>query len=350
MNNKPRKSTGGSRYFLKNFGAVTPLTAATVYLPLFSILAFFCALNVSAAEVDWNKVEARTIKIFYHGVASWEFMKGKDHGIGATPVKTLKKTCADCHVGKTGEYDINADQIISGELKKSKSKKRFEPRPVPGAPGFKDVALQVAYDAEKLYMRFQWRGSGASVIDPSLAKDDKAGPIPVQLNVQIADKLKSFRNYGCFISCHDDQLEMPANRGEYIKLYAYYTRNKDGKLKPQEKLDGYLAKGQFIDLWIAAYGDTEVNTADMYILHDRLEDQNDLSATGSFEDGTYTIAITRKLATGDPRDIVFTDGNAFSIGISIHDNPYQDRGRKHYVSLPVSIGLATAADISAHKL
>lgn len=323
-----------------NFLNTRPITN---YLPLFLLLIFLCTSSTNAAEIDWGKVETRNIKVFYPGVASWEFMKDKDHGTGAPTVKTMKKTCADCHVGKTGEYDINADQIITGELKKSKSKKPLEPQPLAGASGFKDVALQVAYDAENIYMRFQWQGSGASVTDPSLAKDDKAD----RISVQIADKIKTFRNYGCFITCHDDQKDMPASRGEETKLYGYYTRSKDGKLKPQDKLDGYLSKGQFMDLWIAAFEGTEVNTADMYILQDRLEDQNDLVATGNFENGTYTVVITRKLTTGDIGDITLTEGAAFSIGIAIHDN--KQKGRKHYVSFPVSIGLSTAADIAAQK-
>jgi len=315
-----------------------------VYLTSLLILIFSCTSSVAAEEVDWGTIEAKTIKVFYPGQSSWQFMKGKDHGTGGPPVKTMKKSCAACHVGKTGEYDINADQIISGELKKVKTKKPLEPQPLSGMPGFKDVEFQTAYDAENIYMRFQWQGSGASVADPSLAQDDKAD----RISVQIADKIKSFRDYGCFVTCHDDQEDMPKNRGEDVKLYGYYTRSK-GEIKPQEKLDGYYSKGQFIDLWIASFEGTEVKTDDEYILQDRIDDdQNDLSATGSFEGGQYTVVITRKLSTGDAADIELLDGKAFSIGVAIHDN--KNTGRKHYTSFPVSIGLSTAADISAQKL
>ncbi|MEE9552023.1 MAG: ethylbenzene dehydrogenase-related protein, partial [Gammaproteobacteria bacterium] len=180
-------------------------------------LIFICTLNVNAGDVDWGTVETKTIKVFYPGVASWEFMKDKDHGTGAPPVKTMKKACVDCHVGKSGEYDINADKIISGELKKTKSGEPFEPEPITGAKGFKEVALQAAYDAENIYLRLQWKGSGASVADPSLAKDGKAD----RVSVQIANKIKSFNNYGCFVSCHDDQAGMPGNSGDNVKLYGY---------------------------------------------------------------------------------------------------------------------------------
>jgi len=305
-------------------------------------LACLGVANANAGEVDWGQVEGKAIKVFYPGVASWDFVTDEDHGTGATPVKTLKKACAECHVSKTGEYDINADKIIAGELNKVKSGDPFEPKPLAGMPGFKEVEVKAAYDAENFYLRLQWQGSGASVAEPSLAKEDKAD----RVSVQISDKIKSFKDYGCFIACHNDQTGMPENRGEKVKLYSYYTRA-EGQLKPQDKLDEYLSKGQFLDLWTAAFAGSEVKTSDGYVLQDRLEDQNDLAAKGGFEGGKYTVVITRKLATGDPKDIVLKDGSAFSAGISIHDN--RNTGRQHYVSFPVSIGLSATADISAKK-
>ena len=90
-----------------------------------------------------------------------------------------------------------------------------------------------------------------------------------------------------------------------------------------------------------------MKTEDQYVLESRHEDQNDLTATGSFKGGIYTVVITRKLSTGDKGDIALIDGKAFSIGISVHDN--KNKGRKHYTSFPVSIGLSASGDVSAKK-
>ena len=314
-----------------------------ILLTLVMILISFCwASHVNAAEINWGNIETKTVTAFYPGVASWDFMKDKNHGTGAAPVKTTKKTCAACHISKTGEFDINADKIISGELNMAASKKPLEPKPIPGMSGFKEVKLQAAYDAKNIYLRFQWTSAGSSVSDPSLLKDE----LMDRISIQISDKIKTFRNYGCFITCHSNQTGMPENRGSEINLYGYYSRSK-GKLKPQETLDGYLAKGQFIDLWIASFVGNKIIVSDQYILSDRVEDQNDLQATGNFKDGQYTLLISRKLSTADPKDIEFKDGGAFSIGIAIHDN--QNKGRKHYTSFPVSIGLSSPADINAQK-
>src|SRR3990172_9171421 len=211
---------------------------AAVVIPI--LILALSNLAATAAEVDWTKVETKNIKVFYPGVTSWEFLGDQDHGTGAAPVKTLKKACAECHVGDTGEYDINADKIIGGELKRAKSKQVLEPEGLAGAKGFKDVALQVAYDADNLYLRSQWPGSGASVADPALAEDDKAD----RISFQIADKIKTFGMYGCYITCHDDEEDMPENRGNEVTLYGYYTRDKDGSVKDQPTLDAYMAKGQ----------------------------------------------------------------------------------------------------------
>src|SRR3989304_2058754 len=128
----------------------------------------FIPSTTPAAEVDWAKVDAATVKVFYPGVASWEFLRTKDHGRGASVVRKNEKSCADCHVGKDGGYDIKADQIISGVLKTAESKLPFEPQPIAGATGFKDLKLQAAYDGENIHLRIQWQGSGASVGNPAI--------------------------------------------------------------------------------------------------------------------------------------------------------------------------------------
>lgn len=305
---------------------------AITYLPLLFLLILFCISNVKAADIDWGQVDTKTIKVFYPGVASWDFLRDKDHGTGGNVVKKQEKACADCHISKDGSYDIKSDKIISGELKKVASGDPLEPEPLAGMPGFKDVAVQVAYDAENIYLRLQWPGSGKSTSEEDADR----------VSIQIADKIKSFKLFGCFISCHDDQSGMPENRGEKVKLYGYYAKGKS-----QAKLDGYLSKGQFIDLWEISFVGSEVKTEDYYVLDSRIEDKDDLTASGSFEGGKYTVVITRKLTTGDKGDIDLKDGKAFSAGIAIHDN--KNKGRKHYTAFPILIGLSTSGDISAKK-
>ena len=307
------------------------------------MLAFLSPSVSMAADVDWSKVAVKQVKVFYPGQASWDFLRDQDHGTGAAPVKTIKKACVECHVGETGEYDINSNKIITGELNKAKSGDPLEPDGMAGAEGFKDVSMQAAYDADNIYLRFQWGGSGASVADASLG-EEKAD----RISIQIANKIKTFGMYGCYITCHDDEDDMPNHRGAEVTLYGYYTRGKDGSVKDQGTLDGYLSKGQFIDLLEASFVGSEVKSEDMHVLDKRHEDNNDVTAAGGFDNGTYTVVITRKLSTGDKNDIALADGEAFDMAIAIHDN--KNHGRKHFTSFPLSIGLSTSADVTAQKL
>jgi len=333
MNSIPGHFAINQPGFLENMRVVNAKILQTLIFPLFLITAAFCIPGASAGEPDWGQVPATTLKTFYPGVASWDFMTGKDHGTGGNVVKKQEKSCADCHVGKDGAYDIKSDKIITGELKKVASGEPLEPEPLSGMPGFKDISVQAAYDAENIYLRIQWPGTGASS-----AKEEDAD----RVSIQISDKIKTFNLYGCYISCHDDQTGMPENRGEEKKLYGYYAAD-----KPQDKLDEYLSKGQFIDTWVVYFLGNEVKAEDEYVLESRHEDKNDLTATGGFEGGKYTVVITRKLATGDKGDIGLKDGKAFSASIAIHDN--KNKGRKHYTAFPITIGLSAGGDVSAKK-
>lgn len=319
--------------------------AMVLHLFIFSILTVIIPIGVAANEIDWSGIEALHTTAFYPGVASWEFLRGEDHGKGAVPVRAMKKTCADCHVGKNGKYYINADRIITGEQKKSISKVPFEPQPVPDASGFKNISIKAAHDAENIYLRFQW--PGAAPIQSSDREDAAARSQFSSINVQLGNKIGSFRKFGCFITCHDNQTGMPEAGGEHIRLYAYYTRS-GGNKKPQNVLDQYLANGQFIDLWRINYVQGMVNTEDFHILHDRLHDKNDLVAEGNYTNGIFTVVVTRRLSTGDVGDIRLGVEETFTIGISIHEN--LNRGRRHYTTFPISVGISAPADITAERL
>ena len=61
-------------------------------LTLILLVLLSWTLNTRAAQdIDWTQIEGKTIKVFYPGVASWEFVRGDDHGTGAAPVRTFKK-------------------------------------------------------------------------------------------------------------------------------------------------------------------------------------------------------------------------------------------------------------------
>ena len=306
------------------------------------VLILLFTNQIMAEEIDWSQVDKFTTTAFYPGVASWEFLRGEDHGKGAVPVRTLKKSCADCHIDQSGNYDINTDGIISGELKKSVSGAPLEPMPIPGTGGFRKVTVQAVHDMENLYLRIGWAGPENTPVSATGSAQQGFASV----NLQLSRNVGSFRKYGCFIACHDDQVNMPDDKGNNTRLYTYFTRA-DGKLKPQQVLDQYLERGQFLDLWRVNIINDHVTTEDFHILADRSHDKNDLSATGEYKDGEYSVVMSRKLSTGDDRDIELRPGETFTIGIAIHDHLH--RGRRHFTTFPLSVGISKSADITAAR-
>jgi len=76
----------------------------------------------------------------------------------------------------------------------------------------------------------------------------------------------------------------------------------------------------------------------------------DVHAKGSWEDGTYTVLLQRKLDTGHPDDdIALKAGGVYTFGFSIHDDAAGKRA--HLVSFPVSVSIGPGeADIQAATL
>lgn len=329
-----------------------------------TVIMFFLILLpiVVCAEVDWGIVAANKVPMFYPGMTSWEFLVGPDHSTGANAVAKGEKSCQDCHV-KEGRFDIFADDIIKGKLRIKGSNTPFEPEPLKGLPGFKDLEVQAAYDATDFYLRLKWPSlEGASFKDPSLDAKGLSDRIAIQFN----GNLKAFNKNGCFMTCHNDAAHMQDSPSEDevsanpfyekqkrkdVRLYAYFTRTKGwAGLRPEQDMEKYLKAGGFMDLWVAGFKGQDVVISDESVFYDRIKDSSqDITAQGGWQDGFYTLVISRKLKTQDQMDIQLLDGKTFTIGLAVYDN--KNGNRKHYVTFPVSVSLGTGqADITAVKI
>lgn len=324
----------------------------------FALVFALSGLSFSAAP-DWDAADSKKVTLFYPGTASWEFLNSPDHGLGARVIKDAKKACIKCHISETGDYDIRAEEIASGSLKMKKSGKIFEPEPMENKKGFIDATVQAAYDSEYLYLKVEWASSGESARNESIAKD-KLDRLSVQLNKGNA----FFRNYGCFVTCHNDLRFMPESPSkdevkknpyysaldrDSVKLYAFYTRNEGwGKIKDKKELASIKEDG-FIDLWEAELKGQKTSTEDAWVFEDRQKDaKDDLKADAGWKNNKYSVVIKRKLKTNDDKDVSLSDGDTFSIGVAIHDNGA--KFREHYVTFPFSIGLGAEGDLRAQKV
>ena len=182
------------------------------------------AMAADPAKIDWSKVPASTVTLFYPGQSSYEWVRGGTHP-GAAVVKT-NQACIMCHAGK--EKAMGDKLVKSGPL---------EPTPVKGKNGSVDLKVQVAYDAKNAYFRYQWKTHGKAGIEypyyrfdgkewkvyggPRLDKAVQEGKQPAiyedRLTMMLDDgKVPDFAQQGCWLTCHDGSRDMPGvkSKGE----------------------------------------------------------------------------------------------------------------------------------------
>ncbi len=176
------------------------------------------AMAAEPADIDWSNVPINSVKLFYPGQSSYQWMRGPEHK------RAQKKTaqgdsCISCHEDE--EQEIGA-LIVSGE--------RLEPHPIAGKQAVIDLAVQAAHDEENLYFRFQWAtrnpypgtahphwrfegGEWKALGWPRLHKKVWGEGEPAiyedRLSMMIDDgSVPMFAEQGCWLTCHDGMRDM----------------------------------------------------------------------------------------------------------------------------------------------
>jgi cytochrome c-type protein NapC len=297
------------------------------------------------------------ITLFYPGQASMEWnLKGSDHGGKRAFVSGDR--CFECHEDE--EEDIG-DLIVTGE--------KAELTPIPGKRGSIPVQVQAAHDTDNLYLRFQWQeGEHAPVPFVDGGKMDPDNPIKlaIMLSTDNEDdpKVEYAERAGCWQSCHHDANYMPDQPDEAIlktsplaqrldlgKGFTKYLKEsrseieiegKGGKkrggwdkLKDEAEIQAALENGSFMDLWRYKSGSGE--SEDGYILAERvMTGGQGVNFSGSLNDGTWTVEMTRKLTSDKPGDISMSLDEWYNFGFAIHDD--YSSSRFHHVSLGLKLG------------
>jgi hypothetical protein len=185
-----------------------------------------CALLISAGNagaasiesIDWSRVPARTITLFYPAQSTFQWLRSPDHA-GAKAVSS-GAACTACHNGQ--EEKLGNSLVKGGKL---------EPTPPTGKDGVKQLNVQVAYDSESAYFRFQWRTKNSYPGEaypmyrfngkewilysgPRLDKKIASGAEPAvyedRLSMMIDDgKVPGYAAQGCWLTCHDGSRDAP---------------------------------------------------------------------------------------------------------------------------------------------
>jgi len=258
----------------------------------------------AAPPADWSSIPVKTIKLFYPGQSTYDWLVTPDHKKGDRQV-LQGKSCVSCHEGD--EADMG-NKIVAG--------KNLEPTPIPGKKGTLDLAVQAAHDADSVYFRFQWKsqmnregrmhdymrfdGKEWTFYGGHRAKEAvREGKQPPlyedRLAIMLDDgKVPLYAQQGCWLTCHDGMRDAPKEaKKDEVGAHPYF--GKDGlkesdirKYLPASRTDGKswqnvkskedIAKlkkdGQFLDLmqWRAARSNAVGMADDGYVLDYRLFD------------------------------------------------------------------------------
>ncbi len=265
--------------------------------------------------------------------------------------------CFDCH--EEEEVDIG-EIVVTGE--------NAEEMPIPGKRGSFPVQIRAAYDADHLYMQFQWEDTEhvpLEFVDGGKMDPDNPAKLALMLAEDVEDNpaVEYAERAGCWQTCHHDLNYMPHQPEEsafagdlaarldaslgftkYLKesrteieIEGKNEARRGGwdKLKPEAEVTAALEAGSFMDLlrYQAGTGESE----DGHVLEQRVMGGGQgVSFSGGLADGTWTIEMARRLRSDQPGDISMDPGKLYNIGFAIHDD--YSSSRFHHVSLGLKLG------------
>ena len=283
-----------------------PMIAPAMGLGVGALVALSAAVTAQAAPpTDWSNIPTATVKLFYPGQSGDEWLRSSAHKRAYKKV-VAGDSCVSCHEGE--EQELGEALVVEG---------RLEPAPIEGKNPTVDLDVQVAYDAENAYFRFQWKTQmdrpgqmhnylrfdgekweiyGGPRSSGKVRSGDQPPLYEDRLTMMIDDgSVPMFAAQGCWLTCHTGMRDMgdeptkdeiAANpilgagglKKKDIRKYLPLSRTDDmsswDATRLAEEIAALKAEGQFVDLmqWRAARSAPVGMTDDGYVLEYRLFD------------------------------------------------------------------------------
>ncbi len=269
-----------------------------------TLLAGLSAASYAAPPSDWSKIPTATVKLFYPGQSSYQWLRSPEHKRANKKV-IQGDSCISCHEGEEAEM---GKAIVSGE--------KLEPHPVAGKQAAVDLKVQAAYDSENAYFRFQWKTHNAFPgnahphwrfdgkewkvmgwprLDEKVWGEGQPAIYEDRLSMMVDDgSVPMFAEQGCWLSCHTSMRDMPdvaksddvkahplLGKGLHkkdVRKYLPGSRTDDDatwdKTKTADEIAKLKASGGFVDLmqWRAHRSRPVGMADDGYVLEYRLTD------------------------------------------------------------------------------
>lgn len=272
------------------------------------------------ASINWGKIPTKTLSLFYPAQSTYQWLRSTDHP--GAPVVAGGGACLTCHK--------DAEEKLGNKLVKAN---KLEPTPVDGKNGAVKLNVQVAYDNENAYFRFQWKTQnpypgdaypfyrfdgkewkpyGAQKLSAAARKGEQPGVYEDRLNMMIDDGVvPGFASQGCWLTCHNGERDAPnqpsaaevkaspffqAIKKNDVRKYLPSTRTDAAaswdKGKSLEEIEKIKAAGGFLDLiqWRAHRSNPVGMADDGYVLEYR-----------NFDAGKNPFASNMDAKTKQPR-------------------------------------------------
>jgi hypothetical protein len=122
---------------------------------------------------------------------------------------------------------------------------------------------------------------------------------------------------------------------------------------PESQLQARMGQGALIEKKnaVALDPNAKFNVGDLlpqYLQREPEGSAADVQAFGRYVDGHWVVELRRKLNTGNADDKILRAGTAYPIGFGIFDDTVSNR--RHYVTLPLTLGLGVKGDVTAIKV
>jgi hypothetical protein len=239
-----------------------PYRAVPVALTVIAVLAGCAMFAGDSGTLDWNRVPTKTLTLFYPAQSSYQWLRSADHP-GSSMV-AQGTSCVTCHNGQ--------EEKLGNKLVKANP---LEPTPVSGKNGVLNLNVQVAYDNENAYFRFQWKTQGNKPGDAypvyrfdgkewkpygnqrlagAVRKGEQPAVYEDRLSIMIDDgSVPNFANQGCWQTCHNGMRDAPkqpsASQVQANPLLKALNKNDVRKYLPSTRTDALASwdKGKSLD-------------------------------------------------------------------------------------------------------
>jgi hypothetical protein len=274
------------------------------------------AMAADPATIDWKKIRATTVPLFYPGQSSYEWLRTAEHP--GSQVVASDGACLTCH--KDTEKKLGAKLVKANKL---------EPMAVKGKDANKELKVQAAYDEKNAYLRFQWQTNnpypgtehqylrfdgkewkvlGFPKLDKVVQDGNQPGIYEDRMSIMIDDgKVPGFAKQGCWLTCHDGLRDMPkqftkdevaanallqAIKKNDVRKYLPATRTDPSDWKTGKSVEDIAkikAAGGFVDLiqWRAHRSYAVGMADDGYVLEFRLSDSGKDMFSGNADSKTH---------------------------------------------------------------